>query len=126
MLILCNRAARFSFGEHSATFSKSSAHHLLDKFPRIMHTKYMQKKNALCKSLPHPKRYRVTVAIKNELWEKFKPVLKHKWEGSFTSWLEYAMECYSRESCKGCPYEPDDELEKAPDGIGKVQDKGTK
>ena len=86
----------------------------------------MQKKNALCKPLPPPKRHRVTVALKYQLWEKFRPVLKEKWEGTFTSWIEYAMECYSRETCKGCPYEPDDnDMEKARDGIGKVQDKGT-
>lgn len=85
----------------------------------------MQKKDALCKPLPHPKRHRVTVAIEIELWEKFRPVLKDKWEGSFTSWLEYAMECYSRDTCRGCPYEPDEEQEKAVDGIGKVMDKET-
>ncbi len=91
-----------------------------------MHIIGMQKKDALCKPLPDPKRHRVTVAIEIELWEKFRPVLKDKWEGTFTSWLEYAMECYSRDTCKGCPYEPDDDdQEKARDGIGKILDKET-
>jgi len=45
--------------------------------------------------------------------------------GLFASWLEFAMECYSRDSCKGCPYEPEEEQEKAPEGIGKVIDKET-
>lgn len=84
----------------------------------------MHKKDALCKPLSLPKRHRVTIAIRNELWERFKPALKNKWEDTFTSWIEYAMECYSRDTCKGCPYEPDDDdREKAADGIGKVLDK---
>jgi hypothetical protein len=53
------------------------------------------------------------------------PALKKKWGDSFTSWLEYAMECYSRDTCRGCPYESDEEQEKAVDGIGKVTDKGS-
>lgn len=83
-------------------------------------------KKSQCKSNPRKPRHRVTLALDGELWDKFQPILKHKWEGSFTSWLEYAMECYSRESCKGCPYEPeDDEQEKAPDGIAKILDTET-
>ena len=69
-------------------------------------------------------RHRITVALDGDLWDKFQPVLKNKWEGTFTSWLEYAMECYSRDICKGCPYEPDEEQEKSPAGIGKVIDEG--
>ena len=93
--------------------------------PSIIHTKSMVKKDALCRPLLNPKRHRITVAVENGLWEKFRPILKNKWEGTFTSWLEYAMECYSRNTCKGCPYEPDEGQEKAVDGIGKIVDKET-
>ena len=93
--------------------------------PSIIHTKSMVKKDALCRPLPNPKRHRITVAVENVLWEKFRPILKNKWEGTFTSWLEYAMECYSRNTCEGCPYEPDEGQEKAVDGIGKIVDKET-
>lgn len=80
----------------------------------------MHNVNGKCNvSLRRP-RHRVTLALDGELWDRFQPALKNKWEGSFTSWLEYAMECYSRDICKGCPYEPDEPQEKAPDGIGKV------
>jgi len=94
----------------------------LDKYSSIVHTRYMYKLNGKCNSNPRKPRHRITVALDGDLWDKFQPVLKNKWEGTFTSWLEYAMECYSRESCEDCPYEPedDDDREKAPDGIGKV------
>ena len=86
-----------------------------------MHNYAMQKKSGKCNTNLGKSRHRVTIALDGELWNRFQPVLKDKWEGSFTSWVEYAMECYSRDSCDGCPYEPeDDNLEKAPDGIGKV------
>ncbi len=82
----------------------------------------MQKIDGKCKSVTGKRRHRVTVALDGELWDRFQDSLKNRWEGgSFTSWLEYALECYSRDTCKGCPYEPDDDdREKAPDGIGKV------
>jgi len=79
-------------------------------------------KKSPCKLKTRKLRHRVTLALDGELWEKFQPILKNKWEGSFTSWLEYAMECYSRNTCEGCPYEPDGPQEKAQDGIGKVID----
>jgi hypothetical protein len=104
--------------------NKPSVHYLLDKFFKIMHIKHMVKKDALCKPLPMPKRHRITVALSNDLWGKFQPALKNKWGDSFTSWLEYAMECYSRDTCRGCPYESDEEQEKAVDGIGKIVDNG--
>jgi hypothetical protein len=69
-------------------------------------------------------KHRVTLALNEALWDRFQPVLKEKWGDSFTSWLEYAMECYSRDTCRGCPYEPDEGQEKAVDGIGKVVDNG--
>jgi hypothetical protein len=62
-------------------------------------------------------RHRVNLAIDQELWNKFQPVLRELWEGSFNSWVEFAMECYSRDTCEGCPYnEPGHETDK---GIGK-------
>ena len=82
----------------------------------------MQKKYGKCKPIAGKLRHRITVALDGDLWDKFQNTLKDRWEGgSFTSWLEFAMECYSRDTCRGCPYEPDDDnREKAPDGIGKV------
>jgi len=47
-------------------------------------------------------------------------VLKDRWDGSFTSWVEYAMECYTRVSCEGCPYAEDEGQEKV--AIGKIAD----
>lgn len=62
-------------------------------------------------------KHRVSLSLSQNIWEKFNPVLKNAWKGSFTSWVEFAMECYSRDTCEGCPYnEPDLEKEK---GIGK-------
>ncbi len=68
-------------------------------------------------------KHRLTLALNAELWNHFQPILKEKWGGSFTSWLEYAMECYSRENCEGCPYEPEEGRQEKADGIGKVIDK---
>lgn len=62
-------------------------------------------------------RHRVNLAIDQKLWDKFQPVFRELWSGSFNSWVEFAMECYSRDSCEGCPYnEPGHEKDK---GIGK-------
>jgi hypothetical protein len=66
-------------------------------------------------------RHRITLALDAELWERFQPVLKEHREGSFTSWLEYAMECYSRNSCDGCPYAEEEDQEKV--AICKILDK---
>jgi len=58
-------------------------------------------------------RHRLNLAIDKELWDKFQPILSEIWKGSFTSWVEFAMECYSRDSCEGCIYnEPDFKKEK--------------
>ena len=59
------------------------------------------------------------------LWDKFQKTLKDEWQGSFTTWVEFSMECYMRDSCDGCPYEEDEEKEKgaAKIGIGKTRDK---
>ena len=57
-----------------------------------------------CKSKQVKKHHRITMALDEELWERFQPVRKKKWGDSFTSWVEYAMECYSRDDCTDCPY----------------------
>lgn len=49
-------------------------------------------------------------------------MLRDHWRGSLTSWIEYAMECYTRDSCDGCPYQEEEGQEKT-DGICKVVDK---
>lgn len=53
---------------------------------------------------PHGRR-RVNLAIDAELWERFAPVLRERWGGTFTSWVTFAMECYARDRCEGCPYD---------------------
>jgi hypothetical protein len=62
-------------------------------------------------------RHRVNIALSQDRWDRFKPVLRKIWQGSFTSWVEFAMECYSRDTCEGCPYNESDLDEKK--GIGK-------
>jgi hypothetical protein len=94
----------------------------LDNNIAFMHNNTMKEVRRRCKPVEHKPRHRATLAIDGELWERFQPVLRDSWLGSFTSWLEYAMECYTRESCDGCPYEEEEGQEKA-DGIGKVIDK---
>ncbi len=86
----------------------------------------MQISKGNCKStISKNPRHRITIALNGELWDRFQGALEEHWKGgSFTSWVEYAMECYSRDSCKGCPYEPEEPQEKAPDGIGKLIDEG--
>jgi len=105
--------------------STNSSPEKLDKYINNIHNYSMHKSYGNCKLVLGKPRHRVTVALDGALWDKFQNALRDRWEGgSFTSWLEYAMECYSRDTCKGCPYEPDDDdREKAPDGIGKVLDK---
>ena len=65
-------------------------------------------------------RHRITVAVQGDLWDRFQVALKDDWQGSFTSWLEYAMECFTRDTCDGCPYQEEEGQVKSPDGIGKV------
>ena len=74
-----------------------------------------------CKRRKAPPRHRLTLALNADLWERFQPVLKEDWGGSFTSWVEYAMECYSRDTCDGCPYQDEEGQEKA--GLGRVAEK---
>ncbi|MFC2027132.1 hypothetical protein ACFLU3_00445 [Chloroflexota bacterium] len=77
-----------------------------------MHTKK-------CQPITPKPRHRTTLALDADLWERFQPVLKDQWEGSFTSWIEYAMECYTRDSCDGCPYLEEEGQQKA-GGIGNI------
>jgi hypothetical protein len=67
-------------------------------------------------NLKKPK-HRLNIAIPEEKWAKFELVLQKEWGDSFTSWVEFAMECYSRSTCEGCPYDRDDALKSK--GIGK-------
>ena len=74
---------------------------------------------------PEPtQRHRATLAIDGELWQRFKPALRDNWGGSLTSWIEYAMECYTREECAGCPYEEEEGQQKA-DGVCRIVDDET-
>ncbi len=76
----------------------------------------MQKK---CKPITAKPRHRTTLALDAHLWNRFQSVLSEQWEGSFTSWVEYAMECYTRDNCDGCPYAEEEGQQKA-GGIAKV------
>ncbi len=87
-----------------------------------MHTKYMQYIKRRCQPIEQKPKHRITIALNPELWERFQPSLKNNWGDSFTSWVEFAMECYSREKCDGCPYQEEEDQEKS-GGIGKVLNK---
>ena len=66
-------------------------------------------------------RHRINLALDGELWEKFQPVLKDEWEGSFNSWVEYAMTCYIHITCDDCPFIAEEDTGKGfkPSGIGR-------
>ena len=51
----------------------------------------------------------------------FQPVLKDEWEGSFNSWVEYAMTCYIHITCDDCPFIAEEDKGKGfkPSGIGR-------
>jgi len=70
-----------------------------------------------CKPANIKNKKRLNIAIPEETWEKFEPVLMEQWGDSFTSWVEFAMECYSRSTCEGCPYDREDAPKSK--GIGK-------
>lgn len=69
-------------------------------------------------------RHRINLALDGELWSKFQTALKDDWQGSFNSWVEFAMTCYMQESCDDCPYAEEEEKGKGlkPTGIGKNSD----
>ncbi|MBM3132318.1 MAG: hypothetical protein FJZ95_04710 [Chloroflexi bacterium] len=75
--------------------------------------------NKRCRPIATRPRHRTTLALNADLWDRFQPALKEEWEGSFTSFVEYAMECYLRDTCDGCPYEEEEGQQKA-GGIGKI------
>jgi len=83
-----------------------------------MYNKHTMKK---CNQRKEKPRHRINLALDGELWEKFQPALKNKWEASFNSWVEFAMACYMQEKCDDCPYVEDEDKGKGftPAGIGK-------
>jgi hypothetical protein len=74
-----------------------------------------------CNAKKQKPRHRITLALDGEVWSKFQPALEERWEGSFTSWVEYAMTCYMQETCDDCPYVGEDDKGKGykQAGIGK-------
>jgi len=66
-------------------------------------------------------RHRITLALDDEVWSKFQTALKERWQGSFNSWVEFAMTCYMHGSCDECPYAEEEDKGKGlkPAGIGK-------
>lgn len=68
-------------------------------------------------------RHRINLAIDGEVWSTFQTALKERWQGSFNSWVEFAMTCYMHESCDDCPYAEEEDKGKGykREGIGKIQ-----
>jgi len=64
---------------------------------------------------------RLNLAIDARVFDRFEPTLRSEWGGSISSWVEYAMECWLRDSCVGCPYAEEDGLQKV--GIGHIASK---
>ena len=60
--------------------------------------------NNRCNAKKQKPRHRITLALDGEVWSKFQDTLKERWQGSFNSWVEFAMTCYTNESCDDCPY----------------------
>ncbi len=58
------------------------------------------------------------MAIDADIFKRFLTVMEKEWADSVSSWVEYAMECYSRDSCDGCPYAEKKGQQKL--GIGKM------
>jgi hypothetical protein len=86
-----------------------------------MHNGGMQR----CQPYKRKLRHRITLALDDNLWGQFQKVMQEHWKGSFTSWVEYAMECYSRNSCDDCPYCPySNQSDRKVMGIGKPARKG--
>ena len=73
-----------------------------------------------CNAKKQKSRHHITLALDGAVWSKFQPALKERWEGSFTSWVEYAMTCYMQETCDDCPYADEENIGKGfkPTGIG--------
>lgn len=64
---------------------------------------------------------RLNLAVDAEVFNKFHPVMRENFGDSISGWVEYAMECYSRESCDGCPYAEEEGQQKI--SIGKAKAK---
>jgi len=77
--------------------------------------------NNRCKAKKQKPRHRITLALDGEVWSRFQTTLKERWQGSFNSWVEFAMTCYMQEICDDCPYVDDEDKGKGykPAGIGK-------
>jgi len=73
-----------------------------------------------CNAKKQKPRHRITLALDGEVWSKFQTALKEQWQGSFNSWVEFAMTCYTHESCDDCPYVEEEDKGKglSPAGIG--------
>ncbi len=82
----------------------------------------MLKHNKKCRPALKRPRHRLTLALDAANWERFLPVLKKEWGDSFTTWVEFAMTCYSQDACEGCPYQEEADKGKGnkPSGIGKT------
>ena len=65
---------------------------------------------------------RLNLAIDADTFNRFLPVMQKEWGDSISSWVEYAMECYSRDDCDGCPHAEEEGQQKV--GIGQVLPKG--
>ena len=77
--------------------------------------------NNRCNIKKQKPRHRITLALDGEVWSKFQDTLEKRWQGSFNSWVEFAMTCYMQENCDDCPYVEDEDKGKGlrPVGIGK-------
>ena len=73
-----------------------------------------------CTTKKQKPRHRITLALDGEVWSKFQTTLEERWQGSFNSWVEFAMTCYMQESCDDCPYVDEEDKGKGykPTGIG--------
>jgi len=74
-----------------------------------------------CNAKKQNPRHRITLALDSQVWLEFQTALKEQWQGSFNSWVEFAMTCYLHEKCDDCPYVEDEDKGKgySSAGIGK-------
>jgi len=83
-----------------------------------VYNKHVMKK---CNPKKENLRHRINLALDDAVWSKFQATLKERWQGSFNSWVEFAMTCYMYEECDDCPNIDDEDKGKGyrPVGIGK-------
>ncbi len=74
-----------------------------------------------CTAKKQKPRHRITLALDGQVWSQFQTTLEERWQGSFNSWVEFAMTCYMQENCDYCAYVEDEDKGKgfSPVGIGK-------